>query len=1309
MLNDLAWTIRIGILFFLSQACSIGQADASADQDQARQILAATGVKGGLVVHLGCGDGKLTAALRAGDSYRVHGLDADPANIEEARRHLQTLGLYGPVSVELWSDVRLPYADNLVNLLVAEDLQSVPMDEVLRVLVPDGVAYVKRGEGWTKTVKPRPAEMDEWTHYLHDPTGNAVAHDALVGPPRRLQWVSSPRWSRHHDHMASLSALVSSNGRIFYIMDEGPRDAILLPPKWMLIARDAFNSTILWKRPIAEWNTHLWPLKSGPNQLPRRLVALGDRVYVTLGIDAPLSVLDAATGKTIRTYPGTEHTDEIIASDGVLFLLVAESPNKWKEYRPNSTYVWDNTGRANRDWAWDQAERRLMSVRAETGDVLWNKKHRVAPLTLAADGERVFFYNGEKVVGLSRANGEELWTSEPVLRKSRFPTGYGPTLVVQDGVVLLSVENRSMTGISAADGTTLWTAPHHRGGHMSPDDMLVIDGLVWSGAIAGGSDSGIFTGRDIQTGEVKSEFPPDVKPPWFHHRCYRSRATDKYFIASRTGIEFIDLKAKHWDINHWVRGGCLYGFMPCNGLLYAPPHSCGCFLESKLFGFNALAADSPGRQTPREIPDEARLQRGPLYDVSWADKAGTGADEWPTYRHDAPRSGAAKTSVPVDLKRLWQADLGGRLSSIVVAGGKVFLAAIDAHTVYALNADSGEKLWSYTAGGPVDSPPTIHQGRVLFGSADGWVYCLRAADGGLIWRFRAAPEERRVIAYEQLESAWPVSGSVLVHDDIVYCVAGRSAFLDGGMRLLRLDPKTGRKLSETLIDDRDPETGDNLQSQMVGQDMPVALPDVLSCDGQSVYMRAQAFDLEGVRRRIAPIKLGRQRRRRGDAPVESEGEANINNHLFSRSGFLDDSWFFRSYWIYGKAVDSNYGGWLRPGHFAPSGRLMVFDDDCVYGFDRKPEYLCNASVQEYYLYGADREVSDESIRRVRAATGRINAASRKRSASSSDWATRKKFSLTEQNVASFKWAEACPPVQARAMVLAGRTIFVAGPPDVVNEEEVFRNLDDPEIQAKLAAQTAALQGKMGGKLLAVSATDGKLLAAWELGAAPTFDGMAAARGRLYLTTLDGKVLCLGEEGAPLPAVEDADLEMLDVSVKPVQPEPPPKLGPSLAKDFAKVVRAHVTRSELGYRLIARGKQLGVAVKKLPKPLKGKVTLTGRLQCADGPYKNGFFVFGGTPDDKGLVKCGLRFLQGKAVIVEGPLDGGKTAAKDLQMDESKVYAVNVTVDLTSGQVTMKTNKSTVTATLDRRPGSISYVGYAVLNTVTDFSPIEISSE
>jgi len=111
--------------------------------------------------------------------------------------------------------------------------------------------------------------MDEWNQYLHDAGNNAAAHDSLIGPPPRLQWVAGPNWSRHHDYMASMSTLVSAGGRVFYVMDEGPRPAILLPAQWSLIARDAFNGTLLWKRPIAEWNTHLWPLKSGPRRQRR--------------------------------------------------------------------------------------------------------------------------------------------------------------------------------------------------------------------------------------------------------------------------------------------------------------------------------------------------------------------------------------------------------------------------------------------------------------------------------------------------------------------------------------------------------------------------------------------------------------------------------------------------------------------------------------------------------------------------------------------------------------------------------------------------------------------------------------------------------------------------------------------------------------------------------------------------------------------------------------------------------------------------------------------------------------------------------
>ena len=136
---------------------------------------------------------------------------------------------------------------------------------------------------------------------------------------------------------------------------------------------------------------------------------------------------------------------------------------------------------------------------------------------------------------------------------------------------------------------------------------------------------------------------------------------------------------------------------------------------------------------------------------------------------------------------------------------------------------------------------------------DGWVYCLRASDGALIWRFQAAPGSRRHGAFEQIESVWPVHGSVLVENGTVNLVAGRSVFLDGGLRFLRLDAATGKKIAEVVYDDKDPETGRDLQERHKTLQMPVGLNDILSSDGKVMYLRSQKIGTNGLRIDIGPV------------------------------------------------------------------------------------------------------------------------------------------------------------------------------------------------------------------------------------------------------------------------------------------------------------------------------------------------------------------------------------------------------------------------------------------------------------------------
>ena len=907
------------------------------------EIVRAGGVSGGLAVHLGCGDGELLEALAANGRFVLHGLDRDAAAVGRARRRLLEAGVYGRVAVDHLSGERLPYAGGTVNLLIAGD--GIADVEVQRVLAPLGVCLRKAPDGWIRTAKPWPEDIDEWSHYLHDPGNNAVAEDTRIGPPRSMRWTGSPRWSRHHDRMASMSALVSAGGRLFYILDEGATSSILLPAKWRLIARDAFNGAVLWKQPIPDWQTRMWPLKSGPAQLPRRLVCTREEVYATLGIDAPITAFAAATGDVRRIYESTKGAEEILVEDGTLYAVVDPRPDLGK-YR--------DARRVGAPW-WAGKEIRVSAVDAASGGVLWDFPSAVVPLTLAVRDGAVYFHDGQGVVSLDARTGTRRWASAPLPIPRTILSFFAPTLVVRRGVVLFAGGEESglvkstggatkadtLTALDAATGETLWTAKHPPSGYSSPEDLFVIGDTVWFAESSNGRLPGATTGLDLRTGEVRRQYEKaTVDTYWFHHRCHRGKATTRYLMISRTGIEFIDPLTGEWDIHHWTRGGCVYGIMPANGLVYTPPHSCICFPESKTFGFCALAADGGAAG----LPSGPRLVAGPAFGKV------TPPSEplpWPTLRGDAGRSGSTSETIPDTMAENWRCPLGGRLSAMTVGEGKVFVAQIDRHTVHAIDAVTGTPVWQRTAGGRVDSPPTLHGGMAIFGCADGWVYSLRTSDGELVWRFRAAPEDTRILAMEQLESRWPVPGSVLVQDGTVYATAGRSMFLDGGIRLVRLEAATGRLLGEEVLDENDPGTGRNLQEHTQHLTLPVALPDVLSSDGTHLYMRSQRMDLAGRRLDIAPHNAGKL----GSHAADQGGEG---QHLFAAAGFLDGEWFHRSYWVYGRRFEGGWNAYYLAGKHVPAGKILSFDRERVYGFGRQPQFFKWTTPMEFHLFACAR-------------------------------------------------------------------------------------------------------------------------------------------------------------------------------------------------------------------------------------------------------------------------------------------------------------------------------------------------------------------
>jgi outer membrane protein assembly factor BamB len=327
-------------------------------------------------------------------------------------------------------------------------------------------------------------------------------------------------------------------------------------------------------------------------------------------------------------------------------------------------------------------------------------------------------------------------------------------------------------------------------------------------------------------------------------------------------------------------------------------------------------------------------------------------------------------------------------------------------------------------GRPGRFPAHIHGGLALFGSADGRVTCLRAGDGALAWRFDAAPGRQFVTGFDQVESAWPVPGSVLVADGTCWLAAGRSSYLDGGIRFWGLDPATGKVVHTETFCHRDPETGKQPPTTSAGN-LPGLLNDVPAGDGSGVFIRQMKVRDTGGKRGL---------------------------RVYMTGGYLDDSWFNRTYW---KARQAQTSG------------VMVLGDGVAYGMEvfksRSRETVFEPGSKPYRLRCLPTEMSEE----------------------------RKKDRRKRRQGPKARWEQRLD-IRVTALVRAGDVLFAAGSPDVVDP-------DDPH---------AAWQGRKGGVLAAFATADGKELARYALPAPPVWDGLAAAGGRLYVATTDGKVVCL---------------------------------------------------------------------------------------------------------------------------------------------------------------------------------------------------------
>ncbi|MFH1762248.1 MAG: PQQ-binding-like beta-propeller repeat protein [bacterium] len=508
-------------------------------------------------------------------------------------------------------------------------------------------------------------------------------------------------------------------------------------------------------------------------------------------------------------------------------------------------------------------------------------------------------------------------------------------------------------------------------------------------------------------------------------------------------------QAKHF---YGARGHCRIFQVVANGLVYSLPNACKC-PQGALSSEMAIVKK---QFTDIWSSDGIKIQ-GEAYDRELSLGAAKPSD-WPIFRNNTKRTSYTSNVLPEAMNLLWSEQIGvprpdgplgedwrlgfqlfDVISAPTVAAGIAFVGLTHLNQVVALDADTHQEKWRYTAGGRIESPPTYYEGRCIFGAADGWVYCLDASDGALIWKYRAAPANTKITAYGQLESVWPVVGSILVKDNKVVFGCGRVAGSDGGYSVIALEADSGELIWEQVMDGE-----------------PYNICKSLMSDGQDFFMGQSGGSF---------IKFDAN-----DGNAVTWGLSPENLIYYGRQGFLFGAW---------RELVGGTSGKLT--HY-----VQISD-----GFSAGSHYDSQAPVS-----GASRTIQ---LLALREADNMAYGADIINHRSQVSWLAPMLCELFAQNknASDVSWRKTLDfPRQVEALIVANDKLIVAGANDCVSHK--------------------------GGGFLEIRSTEtGEVLSgcSWNLPSPPAYEGLAAANGKIYVSTSCGKLSCYGS-GSPLSVIND---------------------------------------------------------------------------------------------------------------------------------------------------------------------------------------------
>jgi outer membrane protein assembly factor BamB len=751
----------------------------------ATEVKAAFPTGDGLVVQVGATEASFLTALTNGGKRLAHGLTLDSATRDKVRSGLITSKVHPQASVSVWyGKPGLPYADRLVNLLILDrdglDTLAPSAEECKRVVAPGGTILARVGGAWKQTVVARPDGFANWTHFDGGPDGNAVSEDAEATGIHGLQWIDNvraPRWEKTGPHGGD-QGNIRVWGRYMVTdlhirpMDKDPK----FEPRVFLECRDVNNGLLIWQKPRR------------PDLSPKRwALAVADGLCFTwLTSEGPLTAIDLATGKELRTYPGSEPKPylQVSRKDKKIYPEKGfQGDNHWvrvagKTILANGNgplQAWSLEGKPL--WTFSKQGQRLeLPAVDEQRNVVYGLMIEEKPVSEWGLGSMYWgrwptSNSVQSIVALDLTTGAVKWENTDVASKAsgfedsntKTPllTEFGQLIAAGDYVVATNSDAiggghlTAAASLDAATGKLLHFDPKRfeRGKERSIGsyDAVYRDGLVYL------MSPSLIWSFDPKSGEAKQVF----SLAW-NGRCYKPIATKEMFLVGQTAFLKKNFGGEMFAM---ARSGCANSVVPGAGLMLFAPHLCSCVTH--LDGYFATTS----RPAPPLIPENARLVKGPektanlpaLNEKSLPTNLISQAWSWFTI------------SVPVKPVTIEKA-------------GWTFDLNPQAHC---LRAHNGKNQWNYFADARIGADLAVVDERVILGSHDGWVHCLDLKSGALQWRYLAAPAQRLIIANGMLTSSWPVFGVADLGEGMIVASAGTHAELDGGIRVVALKLEDG--------------------------------------------------------------------------------------------------------------------------------------------------------------------------------------------------------------------------------------------------------------------------------------------------------------------------------------------------------------------------------------------------------------------------------------------------------------------------------------------------------------------------------------